>query len=263
MLTHRGEKGGQSEVSISTNERRSLGGEWRAITEWAELLADPIYWGRGVARGNGHPVLVLPGLFGNDLYLHPLRTWLHRVGYHPVQSALRVNVGCYERLSRRAEARLNVEISSPSRRVALLGHSRGGMLAVAIAARLQDRASHLLLLGSPVGAFLRMSQGELDKGTLPPGGSSAVADASLSARRVLDPDCTFPTCRCPFPADLRRPLGPRTRVLSVYSRDDKVVPPSASPFPGARNVEVTGTHSGLVYNRAVYQELATVLAAND
>jgi triacylglycerol lipase len=245
------------------DERQSLGGEWRAVGEWARLLADPIYRGIGVPRGDGRLVLVVPGLFGNDVYLQPLRAWLYRIGYHPVRSNLRVNAGCYERLSREAEGQLRAEMRYRKGPVALIGHSRGGMLARAIAARLQDQASHLLLLGSPVGAFLTMSQEDLDKGLLPPGGSSVVADASLRARRLLDPDCTFPGCGCPFPRDLRSPLSPRTRVLSVYSRDDVVVQGLASPVPGARNVEVTGTHSGLVYNRVAYQELASSLAAED
>jgi triacylglycerol lipase len=247
---------------LSSDEPRTLGGEWRAVGEWAQLLADPIYWGRGVSRGDGRLVLVLPGLFGNDRYLQPLRVWLGRIGYRPVQSTLRINAGCYERLSRQAEQQLLEEKRRQPGRVAVIGHSRGGMLARAIAARLQDEASHLALLGSPVGAMLSMSQADFDQGVTPPG-HRAIVDASLRARQLLDPDCRFPACGCPFAVDLRRPLGPRTRVLSVYSRDDAVVPSSAGPIPGARNVEVRGTHSGLVYNRTAYQELATLLAALD
>jgi triacylglycerol lipase len=244
------------------DERQSLGGEWRAVGEWARLLADPIYRGIGVPRGDGRLVLVLPGLFGNDVYLQPLRTWLYRIGYHPVRSNLRVNAGCYERLSREAEGQLRAEMRYRKGPVALIGHSRGSMLARAIAARLQDEASHLLLLGSPVGAFLSMTQEEFEQGVRPRA-NSVVAEASLRAMRLLDPDCTFPSCGCPFPTDLRTPLSPRTRLVSIYSRDDVVVHGSASPVPGARNVEVTGTHSGLVYNRVAYQELAAALAAED
>jgi triacylglycerol lipase len=243
-------------------EPRSLSGEWRAVGEWARLLADPLYWGRGVPRGDGRLVLVLPGLFGSDLYLQPLRTWLGRVGYRPLHSTLSVNAGCYERLTRQAEKQLLGEMPRRPGRVAVIGHSRGGMLARAIAARLDEQASHLALLGSPVGAFLRMSQEDFDRGVMPPG-HSAIVDASLRARRLLDPDCEFPGCGCAFAIDLRRPLSPRTRVLSVYSRDDMVVPPSASMVPGARNVEVDGTHSGLVYNRATYHELASLLTADE
>jgi len=69
-----------------------------------------------------------------------------------------------------------------------------------------------------------------------------------------------PACGCPFPEDFRRPLSAQTTVVSIYSRDDPIVPASACLVAGARNVEVHGTHSGLVYNREVYEELVTSLA---
>lgn len=137
------------------------------------------------------------------------------------------------------------------------------MLARAIAARLGERASHLLLLGAPVGAYLRLSQDAFERGTVPPGGSQHVARAGLRARRQIAPDCTFPGCACAFTRDLRHPLAAGTRVLSIYSRDDGIVHPLASATPGARHVEVTGTHSGLVYNPAVYSAVARELASTD
>ncbi|MBT8481283.1 MAG: hypothetical protein HKP36_06815 [Myxococcales bacterium] len=248
-------------ASSHRDDGRAVAAEWEAVGEWATLLADPVYRGEGVARGDGRLVLVLPGLFGNDLYLRPLRRWLARVGYRPVPSSLGLNAGCYERLCRRVEAALQARAEVSPGPIALIGHSRGGMLARAIAARLQARASHLLLLGSPVGAVLRMPQRLFDSGTLPPGGPRALSNASLRARRVLDPDCRFPACDCSFVRDLRRPLHAGTRVVSIHSREDGVVHPAASVLAGAHNVEVTGSHSGLVYNRAVYRELGAALAS--
>jgi len=61
--------------------------------EFSLLLADPVYWGLGVPRGDRHSVLVLPGLFARDGYLQPLRRWLWRAGYTPVQSGLKRNPG--------------------------------------------------------------------------------------------------------------------------------------------------------------------------
>src|SRR5260370_42207971 len=56
---------------------------WRPAAEFGRLLEDPVFWGWGVPRGDGHAVLVLPGLFAGDRYLQPLRGWLGRVGYRP------------------------------------------------------------------------------------------------------------------------------------------------------------------------------------
>ncbi|MEA3217522.1 MAG: hypothetical protein QOJ19_3678, partial [Acidimicrobiia bacterium] len=69
-----------------------------------------------------------------------------------------------------------------------------------------------------------------------------------------------------YPQDVRRPLSPDTRVLAIHSRDDQVVTPKASIVedtinPGAGNIEVSGTHSGLIFNRAVYRHLADFLSS--
>ena len=53
------------------------------MAEFAQLFGDPMYYGIGAARGDGRHVVVLPGLFGNDWYLYPLRSWLSRIGYRP------------------------------------------------------------------------------------------------------------------------------------------------------------------------------------
>ncbi len=224
------------------------------MTEWAELLADPILQGRGVPPGDGRSVCVLPGLFGGDFYLRPLRSWLRRVGYRPITSAMTFNAGCLDRVSRRPWAALQ-RSDGP---VALVGHSRGGILAKALAARLQGRASHLLLLGSPLGALLHRGAPHVASARR----SHPVAEAGQFARKVLDPACDFPACDCAFMRDLRRPLHPTTQVVSIFSREDGIVPPRASLIPGARHIEVSGSHSGLVYNRDVYRALAGVLATS-
>ncbi len=242
-----------------TRRSAGFGGETYALAEFAQLVSDPLYYGRGVPRGDGRLVLVLPGLFANDWYLYPLRSWLDRIGYRAVRSTLALNAGCPERLTRQVEESLERRRRSRPGPVALIGHSRGGILARAIATRLGANASHLILLGSPVGAIERASQtggGMPDR--MP--AVSAVAEASNRARRMLDPDCDAPNCGCPFPADLTALLNAETQVVSIYSRDDPIVPAWACPMPGGRNLEVSGTHSGLAANRDVYRELADVLS---
>jgi triacylglycerol lipase len=227
-----------------------------ALAEFGQLLADPIYYGFGVPRGDGRPVVLLPGLFGNDWYLQPLHIWLARIGFRPVRSSLTVNAGCPERLSRRVEKQIDGRLQTMPGPVVLIGHSRGGILARAIAARLGDEVSHLILLGSPVGAIERSSAWPAANGNP---AHSSVADAGNRARSLLDPDCNVPQCGCPFPVDLRAPLSPQTRTISIYSTNDPVVPAWSSPVPGGHNIEVSGTHTGLVYNSTVYRELADAI----
>ncbi len=229
-----------------------------ALAELAQLAVSPIYRGADVSKGGSRSVLVIPALFTGDLYLYPMRNWLRRQGYDAMTSTLVMNAGCPERLCRRIETALQRRMTTTSERVVLIGNSRGGILARAIAARLQDEVSHLILLGSPIGAF---AEGLRSRAEIYPGLTTArvLLGASARARRLLDPDCNVPACGCPFPDDFQRPLSAQTKVVSIYSRDDPIVPPTACPVAGARNVEVAGTHSGLVYNREVYEELSLSL----
>jgi hypothetical protein len=90
-----------------------------------------------------------------------------------------------------------------------------------------------------------------------------VYEAGARARRVRDPQCDFPACGeggCPFPDDAVRALHRSTAVLSVFSREDPIVPPGACRVRGAKHIEVSGTHSGLVYNGKVYRAIAEALA---
>lgn len=235
--------------------------ESQSLAELAALRLDPVFLGAGVPRGDGRLVLVLPGLFGNDLYLQPLRGWLQRIGYRPLRSTIALNAGCPNRLRERVEAELHSQMARHPGPVAIVGHSRGGILGWALASRLQEQVACLALLGSPAGAVVTMLRTDPKAEVRAIPAASAVVEAGRRATRLLDPHCDFPTCGCPYPEDLLRPLSPQTRVLAVCSRDDGVVSPEACPVPGARNVEVGGTHSGLVYNRAVYPELASFLAA--
>jgi pimeloyl-ACP methyl ester carboxylesterase len=239
-------------------QRPSIWGETRVAEEFAELMGSPIYRGRDVPRGDGRVVLVLPGLFGNDLYLEPMHRWLKRIGYAPVRSSLLVNAGCPQRLCEEIEGHLKIRRGSTSAPVAIIGHSRGGILARALAARLQGDASHLIHLGSPAAAVTRAMDYRAATVGAPAG--QAVYRAGLRARQLLDPDCEAPECGCAFLGDVRQPLHARTRVASIFSSEDPIVPRAAARSPDGRNVEITGSHSGLAYNVAAYEVIAQELA---
>lgn len=246
-----------------TDEQRDvLRREARALGELAALHRDPVFYGRGVPRGDGRVVVAIPGLFGTDNYLRPLRGWLARIGYSPARSTLSINAGCPDRLRTQVERSLARHLARRPGPLCVVGHSRGGMLAWALASRFQEQVSHLVLLGSPAPAVVTMMvQGDpLTAGTASTVARSSVAAAGASALRLLDPDCSVPNCGCPYTDDLRRPLSPATRVLSIYSRDDPIVAPSACAVAGGDNVEIGGSHGGLAHNRAAYVTLARFLA---
>src|SRR5882762_6956663 len=118
--------------------------------EFAMLVTDPVFWGSNVPRGDGHPVLLIPGLLANDDYLQPLSNWLRRAGYSPIWSGLRIDPGFSESAIRRVTERVEQEHRSTGLRVSIIGHSMGGALARAAAVRCPNAVRHVITLGSPL-----------------------------------------------------------------------------------------------------------------
>jgi triacylglycerol lipase len=224
------------------------------------LLMDPVFYGMRVSRGDGKLVVLLPGLFGSDFYLQPLRSWLGCIGYAPMRSTIEFNAGCIQRLREEVQLEIARRLDDDTRPIALIGHSRGGVLAWALAGHLQERVSHLVMLGSPVASF--MVSVESGRPNIPVGQvSRMLMRASTYVRRVLDPDCNYPICGCSFLTDVMRPLSQRTKVLSIYGRDDLLVPQEAQITDG-QTLEVKTSHVGLVYSPEVYRTLARFLATD-
>src|SRR5690349_739859 len=98
---------------------------WQA--EFARLLVDPVY------RGQGGPVMLIPGFLAGDPSLSVMADWLKRIGHRPHGSGIRFNVDCAERVLHGLERRL--ERIAAERPAAIVGHSRGGHLAKALANR--------------------------------------------------------------------------------------------------------------------------------
>ena len=106
-----------------------------ALQEYIELQQDPVFQGAGLPRGDGTRVVVLPGLFANDLYLSAIRVWLSRIGYQPITSDILWNVGCPKRLLSGVTDKVTKLLQDEPSPIAILGHSRGGLLAKALASR--------------------------------------------------------------------------------------------------------------------------------
>ena len=161
---------------------------------------------------------------------------------------------CSNRALERIEAQVEEVHARHGRRVALIGHSRGGHLVRALAARRPDRVSHGISLGADLRGMLGVS--------VPT--RLAVAGARAGARwtRRADADACFTVrCRCPFTRDYRRAFPERrVRLTTIYSKGDGVVRWEGCIVPYARAVEVRGSHVGMVFNRSVYRAIAAALA---
>ena len=81
------------------------GAELRWQAELGRLLIDPVYAGKGVPRGNGGPVMLIPGFMAGDSSMSVMAGWLERMGHAPHRSGIAWNVGCSNTAINALEAR--------------------------------------------------------------------------------------------------------------------------------------------------------------
>ncbi len=228
--------------------------ETRWILEAARLFGDPVAYGRGVPRGDGRPVIVIPGFLAGDDSLLLLRRWLKVAGYSPHTAGFLMNIDCAERATERVELLVAGLHRTAGRRVALIGHSRGGHLARAVAARRPDLVSHAVSMGADLQGLFGISS--------PTRAAVGIVRRGLKAAgRSREPDCFRARCGCTFIRDYTADFPvDAVRLTSIYSKGDGVVRWERAIVPEATCVEVTGSHVGLMANRKAYRAIADALA---
>ena len=212
--------------------------EVRAFTEFAASLALlPLL--RTAPRGDGHPVLVLPGLVASDTSTVPLRVYLADRGYEVHGWGLGRNLGLRPGLEQKMNARLREIHRASGRKVSIVGWSLGGVYAREIARASPDAVRSVITLGSPIHGDPRSTN------------AWRVYELA-SGQSVDDPQ-------------LRRPRGaaPPMPTTSIYSRSDGVVAWQSSIEPSSastESIEVIGSHCGLGVNASVLYAIADRLA---
>lgn len=228
----------------------------RVRPPWAHaaFLRSDVFAGRGVPLGDKAPVVLLPAAIAGDWIMPVLSSWLRRIGYRPFPSTISLHVDCSDRTLARLLPHLDRIADAEGRPLTLLGHSRGGLLARAAAVRRPELVRRVVTLASPLAD------------------PSAVVDLTLSAaaslaRRRFErsglPGCLTAACACPFGVAFGAPwpAGPEgPRLVSLFTRTDGVVAWQACLTPDGHNVEVRGTHTGLLASRNAYRAVAGALA---
>lgn len=217
-----------------------------APVEWVALHLSSVYRGRGVPRGHGEPVVVVPGFMADDGYLRDLHDWLDRVGYRSFYSGIGRNADCPERLTRRLVERVRSVFEETGEQVTIVGHSLGGMLARAAGARVPRLVRQVVAIGSPARAPIAHPM-------------VLAAAEMLRERLVREGHIRGAGCACGTPP---RPEGiAPVSAKAIYSKMDGVVDwHCCTEDDPRRNREVRSTHAGMVANPEVYRALGELLA---
>ncbi len=219
------------------------------------LHASPVYYGLGIQRGDGSAVVVIPGFLGTDLYVSHLHAWLERIGYRPYLSNIGLNAECPNLLIRyRLGATVDKALKETGRKIHLIGHSLGGVIARSLAAQRPKDIASVISLGAPLrGTVLHQF---------------ALKAATAVRKQILDehgprvlPECYTPRCTCDFVSCLQCTMPASVAQTAIYTRDDGIVDwRYCTTGDVAVDCEVPGTHLGLVFNPSVYNIIARRLA---
>jgi pimeloyl-ACP methyl ester carboxylesterase len=231
---------------------------WREVfagLDWLLLRASLVCYGYGVPPGDGSAVVTIPGFLGSDVYLLELRAWLRRIGYAAYPSGIGLNAHCPNLLQPKLVGTIERAAEDTGRRVHLVGHSLGGVLARSTAVQRPDLVASVVTLGSPIRGVrvhpLVSRTRDLVK--------RLVVDGDPGEPRPAD--CYTCRCRCEFLTSLGQVLPRAVRQLALYTRRDGVVAWELCTTGDPRHDrEVGGTHNGLGMNAAVFQAVAEFLA---
>jgi pimeloyl-ACP methyl ester carboxylesterase len=204
---------------------------------------------RRAPRGEGQPVLVLPGFMADDGSTAVLRNHLKEQGYraHPWLQGRNTGPGNGRREAMRE--RLEELHGRYDRRVSIVGWSLGGVYAREIAKQVPDKVRQVISLGSPFGDIARPSNVTRMYDFVSSGGETSrpASRSALAERLRASPPRSVPT-------------------TAIFSKSDGVVHWRTcleQESDHTENIRVPGSHCGLGHNPLVLYVVADRLSQSE
>ena len=208
----------------------------RAMTEYGASLPYRKLL-KHAKRGDGHPILVIPGFMSTDLSTAPMRDFMEQLGYNTYGWEQGRNYAAIELIDVLSH-RLEEIFKENEQKVSLIGWSMGGIYARQIAKRNPEYVRQIITMGSPFA------------GITEPNNVSWIYNL-LTWSRVENVDPWLIS-------DLPKPAPVPT--TAIYSKQDGIVPwkvcKEQETDEWHQNVQVRGSHLGLGFNPAVLAILA-------
>jgi len=225
--------------AIEPPSRALLALEGRSWLEAASLLpALPLLaW---APRGDGHPVLVLPGWLASDRSIGILRWFLRDRGYQAPEWGLGRNEGPTPALLMGLVRRFAEVRKQHERKISLIGWSLGGIYARELARRFPADVRQVITLASPFRSLAATNV-------------SLLIQWRLGGRRLYNLEEIQERLQTPLPVP----------ATSIYSRSDGIVSWRScleTEGPLRENIEVPSSHTGMGHHPAVLLVIADRLA---
>ena len=215
--------------------------EIRAPLDWATILVRAPQL-LSAPRGDGRPIMLLPGYGTDEASMRPLGAYLAFLGYDVYDWGLGRNKGHVDRYIQEVGNRvseLHAELDGSA--LTLIGWSLGGVVARETARLFEPCVREVITLGTPI-----------------IGGPKYTAAAKRFAdHEGMDLDDFEKHVHT------RNSIGIRQPVTSIYSKLDGIVGWQASVDiynDQARNIEVYSSHFGIGVNGKVWRLIADILA---
>ena len=231
---------------------------WTEALFGAEVLllhVAPVYYGFGVPHGAGSAVVIIPGFLGTDLYLTEIHGWLARIGYRPYFSGIGINADCPNLLiQRRLNETIERALTETGRKIHLIGHSLGGVIARSVAGQRPKDVASVITLASPF-------RGALTSRTILHAAEAVRLRIIQEHGRGVLPQCYTGRCTCNFLDSLRREVPESMVQTAIYTRHDGIVDWRYCMTRDPEiDFEVLGTHVGMAFNPMAYGVVAQRLA---
>lgn len=205
--------------------------------------------------GQPAPVVLVPGFISGDFSLAYLARQLRRRGHRTFGSEIGANLGCTDAMVERLIRRVERIVDDEGRRVALVGHSRGGMIVKLAAQRRPDLVAGVIVLSAPVTGTLSVAAHVRKQLEL------LFRLNRRGMRAVLSADCVTGECANRIVAELEGQFPADVAYTSVYSRSDAIIDWRTCLDPAAELIEVRSSHTGMGTDPAVSLLVADRLAA--
>lgn len=199
------------------------------------------------------PVLLVPGFMAGDTTLKAMSVFLRHQGFRTYRAQIHVNAGCTRQAADHLEVRLESIATRRNRKVTIVGHSLGGMLARGLASRRPDLVEGIVSMGSPV---------------LAPGAIHKVLawDAQMLAKLtragfggMMSADCFGGECARVSWEESQKPLDAELAFTAIYSKRDGIVDWRACLDPSADQIEVPTSHCGMAVDPIVMDHVLAAL----